>query len=240
LGEFTPLTARLLYVHIDLVGPLPTSASYTYCLTVVYRFTRWLEVVSIPDITVNTVERALLTGWISHFGCPQTIATEQGRQFELKLFQFLARLCGIQVLRTTAHLPAANGHVERIHRTLKVATMCHSDKQSTEALLLVLLGIRTAFKEDLQASVAELVYGESLRITCELLTPAAEPMDPVHLITELHQHMASLRVVPATRHHSLTTFVHSDLENSMHVFLRQDTRRRALEPTYSCSYQVFS
>jgi hypothetical protein len=44
--------------------------------------------------------------------------------------------------------------------------MCHADQHWTEVLPLVLLGIRTAFKEDLQASVAELVYGE-------LLAPAA-------------------------------------------------------------------
>jgi hypothetical protein len=44
---------------------------------------------------------------------------------------------------------------------------------------LVLLGIRTAFREDLQTSVAELVYGEPLRITGELLAPAVELADPV-------------------------------------------------------------
>jgi hypothetical protein len=38
--------------------------------------------------------------------------------------------------------------------------VCHADQQWTEALPLVLLGIRTFFKTDLQASVVELVYGE--------------------------------------------------------------------------------
>jgi hypothetical protein len=104
----------------------------------------------------------------------------------------------------------------------------------------LLLGIRTSFKEDLQASVAELVYGEPLRIPGELLTPTANPVDPALLITELRQHMARLRPVPATRHASPTTFVHSDLGKFMHVFLRQDTTRRALEPPYSGSYRVLS
>jgi hypothetical protein len=47
--------------------------------------------------------------------------------------------------------------------TLKAAIMCHADQRWTEALPLVLLGIRTAFKEDLQASVAELVYAAAHR-----------------------------------------------------------------------------
>jgi hypothetical protein len=91
--------------------------------------------------------------------------------------------------------------------------MYHGDEHWTEALPLVLLGIRAAFKEDLQASVAELVYGE-------LQTPTADPVDAAHLITELRQHMAHLRPIPATSHASPATFVHSDLENCTHVFLR--------------------
>jgi hypothetical protein len=71
--------------------------------------------------------------------------------------------------------------------------------------------------------VAELVYGE-------LLAPAADPVDPAHLITELRQHMARLRPVSAARHASPATFVHNDLEKCTHVFLRRDTTRRALEP----------
>jgi hypothetical protein len=48
--------------------------------------------------------------------------------------------------------------------------------------------------------------------------------------------MAHVRPIPATRHASLATFVHSD------VFLRQDATRRVLEPPspYSGPYQVMS
>jgi cleavage and polyadenylation specificity factor subunit 1 len=131
--------------------------------------------------------------------------------------------------------------MERFHQTLKAAIMCHADQQWTEALPLVLLGIRTAYKEDLQASVAELLYGESFRITGELLTPTAEPVDPAHFITELCQHMARFRPVPAAHPTSPSTFVHSDLERCTHVFLRQDTTHRLWNPPpYSGPYQVLS
>jgi hypothetical protein len=115
--------------------------------------------------------------------------------------------------------------------------MCHADQQWTEVLLVVLHEIHTAFKEYLQASVAELVYGEHLRIPGELLIPSA---NTALLIAELRQHMARLGPVPAARHDSPATFVHSDLEKCTHVFLHQDAMCRALEPPYSCPYQVLS
>jgi hypothetical protein len=67
-------------------------------------------------------------------------------------------------------------------------------------------------------------------------------MDPAHLITELLQHMTRVGLVCAARHASPATFVHSDLEKCTHVFLCQDTSRRALKlpPPYSGSYQVLS
>jgi hypothetical protein len=121
--------------------------------------------------------------------------------------------------------------------------MCHTDQQRTEALPLGFLGIRTALKEDLQASAAELVYGESLRIPGDLLTPSTNPVDSALLITELRQHMARLRPVPAACHASPATFMHSDLEKCTHVFLHQVATRRGLEPhtaapTKSCHGEI--
>jgi hypothetical protein len=66
-----------------------------------------------------------------------TITTDQGRQFESQLFQSLAKPCGIQLSRTTAHHPVANGLVERFHLTLKAAIVCHADQNWIEALPLV-------------------------------------------------------------------------------------------------------
>jgi cleavage and polyadenylation specificity factor subunit 1 len=140
LGDFALPTSRFQHVHIDIVGPLPTSDGFKYCLTAVDRFTRWPEAIPLQDITAETVARVLLSG------CPRTITTDQGRQFESQLFHSLANMCGIHLSRTTAFHPAANGLVERMHRSLKATIMCRAEERWTEALPLSLLCMRTAFR----------------------------------------------------------------------------------------------
>jgi len=139
-------------------------------------------------------------------------------------------MCGIHLSMTTPHHPAANGFFERLRSTLNAAIMCHAEEKWTEALPLVLLGICTAYKEDLQPSAAELAYGEPLRVPGKILVPAAPRFEVSTYIQQLRRHMDQLRQTPAARDSSPATFIHKDLRDLAHVFPRQDSIRRALEP----------
>ena len=114
-------------MHIDLVGPQPTSQGYSYLLTCVDHFTRWPEAILIIDIAAETVAQAFVSGWIARFGVPSTITTDRGAQFESSLWAKLMRLLGTQRIRTTAYHPIANGLVERFHRQLKSTLKCLPD-----------------------------------------------------------------------------------------------------------------
>ncbi|XP_064479324.1 uncharacterized protein K02A2.6-like [Ornithodoros turicata] len=243
----TPFTAfplpdaRFSHVHIDIVGPLPPSRGHSYILTCVDRFSRRPEAIPIIDITAETVARAFLHGWVARFGVPATISTDRGRQFESHLFADLLHLLGTHRIRTTAYHPQANGLVERFHRHLKAALSCIQDRASWfDALATALLGIRTAFKQDLGTSSAELVYGTPLRLPSEFFEPAASPdlSDASSFLAKLRATMSRIRPSPTRRHLRSHTFVAPDLATSTHVFVRRDSVRRALQPHYDGPYLV--
>ena len=62
----------------------------------------------------ETIATALLEGFIGRFGIPHTIHTDQGRDFESKLFKELCKLLDIEKTRTTPWHPQRDGMVERL------------------------------------------------------------------------------------------------------------------------------
>ncbi|CAH4028160.1 unnamed protein product [Pieris brassicae] len=133
----------------------------------------------------------------------------------------------------------ANGLVERFHRQLKAAIMCHDNENWHEVLPLVLLGIRSGWKEDISSSSAELLYGEGLRLPGDLfISSGTEITDHSDFLSRLRQHISQLKPTPVMRHGKAKTFVHKDLKQATSVFLRQDAVRKSLKPPYSGPYKV--
>ena len=240
LSSFPTPDARFDVVHIDLVGPLPPSRGFTYLLTCVDRYTRWPEALPLTSITAESVAQAFLSGWIARFGVPSTIITDRGRQFESQLWNNLMSLLGTKRSRTTSYHPQANGMVERFHRQLKAALKAQPTPDTwMDTLPLILLGIRTALKEDLNSTTAEMVYGTTLRLPGEFFSPSPTDSlpDPSEFINQLKAHFRTLTPV-SPRSTTRSYNIPDGLSTVTHVFVRHDAIRKPLQPPYDGPFRV--
>lgn len=189
--QISVLSTRFEHVHIDLIGPLPPSEGFKYCLTCIDRFTRWPEAIPLEDTKSETVAKAFFLHWISRFGIPLRLTTDRGVQFESILFSDLNKLLGTRKIHTTAYHPQANGILERWHRTLKNAIKCHENPHWMEKLPIILLGLRSIILENIKASPAELVYGTNLRLPYHFFEKAKPSIksDPLSFVERLKEFM---------------------------------------------------
>ena len=126
-------------VHIDLLGPFPESQlGNKYVFMVVDQFTKWVDCYPLPDQGARSVARAFVDNFISRFGSPCIIHSDQGRQFESDLFTALCTLLEVTKTRTTGYHPSGNGQVERYNRTLMSLIRAHLDGGSKTGMSIYL------------------------------------------------------------------------------------------------------
>ena len=148
------------------------------------------------------------------------ITSESRPQFTSELWSAVAQLLGNHIHRTTAYHPQANGLVERFHRHLKSSLKSRLKGPNwVDELPWILLGFRTAPKEDLHCSMAELVYGTPLTLPGEFITPSqtsAFPM-PQYIIDEVQ------KLGPRTTYcHAKATYHSSDSLQSVTISIAID------------------
>ena len=234
---------RFAHIHIDLVGPLPPSHGYTYLLTCVDRSTRWPEVIPMTGISATECASAIFHGWISRFGVPDIITSDRGTQFTSSLWSAICSLLGIRHNTTTSFHPQSNGMVERFHRQLKNSLRARlASTDWFEHLPWVLLGLRSAPREDSATSASEAVYGSDLSLPHQFLTVPDPPSDKFY--EDLRNSMSGFHPVPA-RHNVQSSTVSTEqlptaLTSCPMVLVRKDGHVPPLSPLYEGPYQVLS
>ena len=106
-------------IAIDILGPLPeTPWKNKFILVVSDYFTKWTESYPLPNQEATTVAEKLVNEFICRFGVPRKLHSDQGRNFESKVFAEICKLLDIEKTRTTPLHLQSDGQVERFNRTV--------------------------------------------------------------------------------------------------------------------------
>ena len=132
-----------------------------------------------------------------------------------------------------------------MHRTMKASLKAKlgSDPNWCDTLPVMLLGMRAAVKQDINCSVAEMVYGEQLRLPGEFITTSAGKWntDP-SFVVDLRQRMQQVRPVPPVWHgeESRRSFVHTQSFPRLNtcVCVRVDAYKSPLQAPYKGPFKV--
>lgn len=107
-------------VALDIVGPLPEAGNIKlkFILTLQDDLTKYSAAYPISQATAEETSECLIH-FISQFGIPKTILTDQGTNFTAELFKQTCSFLKIKQLWSTPYHPQTQGALERSHSTLK-------------------------------------------------------------------------------------------------------------------------
>ena len=220
-------------VNIDVVGPLPVSGGFRYLLTMIDRTTRWPEVAPVIDTKADTLAAAFVDVWIARFGVPHLLTSDRGAQFTGSLWSRLCDVLGIRQQLTTAYRPQANGLVERFHRRLKDALRARLvEVDWVRHLPWVMLGIRTAPRDDSSTSAAQHALGTALHVPGQFLHNDG-------FGTVVHLHLSGAPPLQPRHNRVDSPALLRELAGVPMVYIRSDTLARPpLAPLYSGPFAV--
>ncbi len=119
LQPIAVVTTPFEHLIIDCVGPLPRSkAGHAYLLTVMCQSTRYPAAYPLRSITTKSILKAL-TSFMSVFGIPKTIQSDQGSNFMSRQFSNVMQQLKVKHSISSAYHPQSQGVLERFHKTLK-------------------------------------------------------------------------------------------------------------------------
>ena len=164
-------------VSMDIVGgkgSLPeTPRGNNYILTIIDCFTRYAVAIPLPDQSASVIISAILGSFITVYGTPRTILTDQGRNFESSEFLEFCKLFRIHKIRTTSYHPQSNGLCERFNQTLKsgLRKVLHESQFPSWDLYLnfVVFSYNTSIHSSTKFSPFYLTFASEVRLPPDLI-----------------------------------------------------------------------
>ena len=119
-------------VAVDHIGMLQESGGYRYITTYYDRFSGFAVSRPVRCIDALTTAFTFMNAWVTMFGAPNSLLSDNGSDFRSELFGHLTKQLPIERKFTTSYNAGCNGAVERYNKTRKTALRAISIAKDTD------------------------------------------------------------------------------------------------------------
>lgn len=224
--QLDPTGSPLERIDTDIMGPLPeTERGNKYILVVADYFTKWTEAYPLKNMEAQTITEVLVEQFLTKLGVPEVIHSDQGRQYESRMFKDMCELLGIRKTRTTAFHPKSDGMVERFNKTLATMLTAYVSDHQTDwdkHLPYVLMAYRSSVHESTGYTPNMLMLGREV----------ATPLDIMYSISKeneqqsVHEYVWKLRKIMEEAHQFTRQFTGQAMLRQKKYHDRNVTQKR--------------
>ncbi|KAL8441266.1 hypothetical protein Emag_007319 [Eimeria magna] len=215
-----------------------------HILVIIDHHTRWVELVPLPNPTAAQVAQALFNEWISRWGVPRALLSDNGPQFTAELLRQLCTTFGISKLFASPYNPRGNSIVESYMRSLKTTLrLClqHFRQEWDIVLPAAALAYRCTPHSVTRFSPFFLVTGQELvlPLSRQWTEPVLHPSGARWLHALWRCRLAVLRSHQRVADANRKLFLEGPhrLEPGMHVALRIPAKERAAQGKFSPAFR---
>ena len=120
-GILNPLSSPWPFAQwgLDIVGPFPKAVgNKKYLLVSADYFTKWVETEPLANIRDVDAKRFVWKNIVTRFGVPHVLISDNGLQFDSKMFRKYCGELGITNRYSTPTYPQGNGQAEAVNKVI--------------------------------------------------------------------------------------------------------------------------
>lgn len=238
-------------VSLDIVGPLPEAGLYRskFILTLQDDLTKFSTAYPIANATAEESCECLVH-FISLFGIPKTILTDQGTNFTADLFKRTCEFLKIKQMWSSPYHPQTQGALERSHSTLKEYLKSFVNENQTDwhkFVYTAMLTYNSSVHTTTKFTPYELLFGHKPYIPDSIFDQSSDVTFPEYIKMLQHRLKVSrqkaIENIEASKENSKSYYdKHSravQYKVGDYVYLKNHLRlRKSLSPIWKGPYKI--
>ena len=158
-------------VSMDFLGLEASIGGHANILVLTDHFTRFAMATPTKNQTAKTTAKALIDLFITHYGLPHRLHSDNGTNFTSQVIREMCSMLGIQRSTTTVYHPSGNGQTEKFNKTLldMLATLPEAKKNRWKEYVQPLVHAYNCTKNSVTGySPFHLMFGREPRLPVDL------------------------------------------------------------------------